>query len=473
MNQIEKLIDRIIDRVNVNLREPAFDVGPYIRHLIPNDKLLKFYAFYGLTATHPLDFHFHRSNVAGSYFLGKCLVSHSLVYKSDIRGDELKSRGETFAFEGLSIPLHEDEVIRIRDSFLTKTLVHNNSHDPESPEEFLIQNTVSMPYANIHGAPTEGSFLGPFSTVDLTTLHDSVIGDFAYVQVGELAHSVVEAGRIWIRSGNDFEFRYLIPREVLEDYIRLEPGRDPEGFFMEFVETCKKDFEELFDKVNLQPPPGVPSSSSLSRYARIKGQCSIGEKVLVCQRAYLENAALGIGSNAQENCYIIDSRLEGYNVTAHGGKIFNARLGEKTFVGFNSFLRGGEDAPLSIGEECIVMPHTIIDLVEPVEVPPNSFVWGYIRNAEDLKEHTIGVEKLAAVKGTLNRGRMTFSGDGSKFVRAFQRRIEHILEANGAYYESEASVGHAQKGRNISFNLIQPYREGELKGLYPNIRITQ
>ena len=35
MKQLEKLIDRIINRVNINLREPAFDVAPAIRHIIP------------------------------------------------------------------------------------------------------------------------------------------------------------------------------------------------------------------------------------------------------------------------------------------------------------------------------------------------------------------------------------------------------------------------------------------------------
>jgi len=32
-------------------------------------------------------------------------------------------------------------------------------------------------------------------------------------------------------------------------------------------------------------------------------------------------------------------------------------------------------------------------------------------------------------------------------------------------------VGHAQKNQNIPFNTIQPYPKGDLKGLYPTIRI--
>ena len=202
MYQLEKLIDRIVDRVNVNLRKPAFDVGPYIRHLIPIDQFVRFYASYGLTLHHPIHFHFKHSSVAGSYFLGKCMVDHSVLYKTDVRGDELKARGDVFKYENLEIPLHDDEVIRIRDSYLIQNLVHNHSHDPESPEEFFIKNTASMQYANIHGSPVEGSFLGPFSTVDFTRLHDCVIGAYAYVQAGELAHSFVDTGRIVINSGD-------------------------------------------------------------------------------------------------------------------------------------------------------------------------------------------------------------------------------------------------------------------------------
>ena len=134
MEQLKNLLERIIQRVNINLREPLFDVGPYVRDIVPLDKLIKFYAFYGISPHHPLHFHFTRSNLAGSYFLGKCHVSDSILYKSDIRGDELKRKGDIFHFEEFDIPLHEDEIITIKDSFLIKTLVHSNSHNPENPE---------------------------------------------------------------------------------------------------------------------------------------------------------------------------------------------------------------------------------------------------------------------------------------------------------------------------------------------------
>ena len=158
--------------------------GPTSRTSFPLQQFGKFYAFYGLTSHHPLYFRFNHSSLAGSYFLGKCMVDYSVLYKSDIRGDELKSQGDTPSLPGSGNPLHDDEVIHIKDSFLLKTLVHSYSHDPENLEEFLIQNTVAMNYANIHGSTVEGCFLAPFSTVDLTTLHDCVIGTFCLCSGG-------------------------------------------------------------------------------------------------------------------------------------------------------------------------------------------------------------------------------------------------------------------------------------------------
>ncbi|HHD63238.1 MAG TPA: transferase, partial [Desulfobulbaceae bacterium] len=47
----------------------------------------------------------------------------------------------------------------------------------------------------------------------------------------------------------------------------------------------------------------------------------------------------------------------------------------------------------------------------------------------------------------------------------------HILDANGAFYDGEGNKGHAQKNQNISFNIIQPYSEGNKKGVYPTLVI--
>lgn len=472
MKQIEKLIARIAQRININLRELNFDLTPYIQDVLPLGQLAKFYAFYGITPHHPLNFHFSHSNLAGSYFLGKCRVDHSVLYKSDIRGDELKRKNDVFSFGTQNIPVYEDESIHIQDSFLIKTLVHNNSHDPESLDTFFIHDTMSMHYANIHGAPTEGCFLETFSTVDLTTAHDCVVGRFSYVQVGEMSHVHVEPGTIWIKKDKAFNFLYRYPRPILDRYVNFILGQGPPcGIIMDFIQERKSDFKRLFDVVHLEPPVSIPPGASLDRYAVIKKKTQISENVLIAQRAYIQNSFLGKGANAQENCYIINSHLDGYDVTAHGAKIIDSRLGKKVFVGFNSFLRGTPDFPLTIGEGSIIMPHTIIDLTEPVSIPSGSLAWGYISNNKDLETNSCSLEAFSNIKDGMIKGNLLFEGDGKMFVEGFQHRIDHILEANGAYYDGKNSKGHAQKNQNISFNTIQPYPDGELEGLYPTISI--
>jgi hypothetical protein len=208
MKELEKLLDRIIQRININLRELDYDVSPFIKNLVPLDQMVKFYAFYGITPHHPLDFQFRHSSLAGSYFLGKCRTTNSVLYKSDIRGDELKHRGDIFHYQNFEIPVSRDEGIDIEDSFLIKTLVHNFSHDPETLEKFFIRDTVATHYANIHGSPLDGCFLGPFATVDLTTMRDCVIGTFSYVQAGEIGHLNVGPGTIWVRDPGQFNFLY-------------------------------------------------------------------------------------------------------------------------------------------------------------------------------------------------------------------------------------------------------------------------
>jgi carbonic anhydrase/acetyltransferase-like protein (isoleucine patch superfamily) len=328
-----------------------------------------------------------------------------------------------------------------------------------------------MHYANIHGSPIEGAFLGPFSTVDSTTVHDCIVGEYAYVQTGELAHRFVEPGQVWISAGDDFEFTYRFPPEVLKRYVTLETGNNPEGILIDFVESRKEDFEKVFDKVRSTPPIPVPNGSALSRYAVVKGRTRIGENVLVAQRAYLEDATLGRGSSAKENCYIINSFLEGADVMSHGGKVIHAQLGQHVFVGFNSFLRGRADYELEIGAGSIVMPHTIVDLEERLGVPERQLIWGHIRNRKDLEQHSLSLEKLSQTEGKIELGNMRFEGNGAHFVEAFEHRIHDILESNGAFFDNMKYHGHAQKGRVIAFNIIQPYPDGPLKGLYPTIDI--
>lgn len=471
MEQLNKLIDHIVSRVNINLREPLVDVGPYVSDLIPRDSFALYYAFYSITATHPLKFHFRHSSVGGTYFLGKCEVDHSILYKSDIRGDELKRKGSVVKCNGQDIRLRDDEVISIRDSYLMKTLVHNNSHDPENLETFKIANTVSLHYANIHGSDLEGCFLEPFSSVDLSVCHDCAVGAFSYVQAGELSHRRIKPGRVWVKAPGLFEFKYRFPEEVLKKYIRMENNR-PVGILMDFFENKKEDFVPIYSAVH---PENIieADGASVSPYAVIKGACSVDKNVLVAQRAYLEDSRLGPGANAQENCYIINSTYEGEDVTAHGGKVIHCNLGRKVFVGFNSFLNGKEDAKITIGSSSIVMPHTIIDAQEPINIPENCLVWGYITRQDDLELHSITLDEFASIKGQFQLGNMSFEGIGAKFVDGFRHRIDHILEENGAFYDgSEETMGHAQKTQDISFNILQPYPEGELKGLYPELAIN-
>ena len=433
--------------------------------------MLKFYAFYGITPNHPLSFEFRHSSLAGSYFLGQCKTTNSILYKSDIRGDELKKKDDVVRYRDFEIRMTKDETIDIEDSILIKTLVHNYSHDPETLERFFIQNTVSTQFANIHGSPVDGSFLGPFATVDLTTMSDCVIGAFSYIQAGEISHLNIAPGTIWVRSADTFNFLYRYPADRLSRYIHFAAGTPPSGVFMDFVEHHKEAFQRVFDVINIERPASIPSTASLDRFAVIKPKTRIGENVLVSQRAYVENSHLGKGANAQENCHIINSRLQGYNVTAHGAKIIEADLGQYVFVGFNSFLRGRPDRQLAVGKESIIMPHTIIDSEEPIQVPDGHLVWGLINGPADLETNSIALDHFSRIEGKFKKDGLFFEGRGARFVSAFRDRIQHILEANGAFFDGTLNRGHAQKNQNISFNTIQPYPEGRFKGLYPTILI--
>lgn len=471
MNDLITLYQRIVQRVNINLRESQFDINPYANHLIAIEQMKNFYAFYGITKDHPLDLHFEHSALAGSYFLGKCKVKNSILYKSDIRGDELKRKNDVFTSGDFSITLTNDETCDIQDSALIKTLVHNYSHDPETPECFLIKDTLAMDYANIHGAPSDGCFLGPFATVDLTTMRDCVIGSYSYVQAGEIAHLNVEPGTIWVNSPGKFNFLYKYPKDILAEYITLSTDKVPLGKMIDFIDEREGNFQRIFDVVNLDEIGAVPETSSLDRYAVVLPKTKIDENVLVSQRAYVENSTLGKGANAQENCLIINSLLEGYNVSAHGSKICNAHLKPGVFTGFNSFLYGKPDSKITVGANSIIAPHTIIDNNEPLEIPENHIVWGLIRNKEELAENSVSQDDLRQHHGGLNKGNMYFEGSGELFVKAFKDRIHHILEANGAFFENGENSGHAQRNQRLSLNTIQPFQFGKEEGMYPTISI--
>ncbi len=473
MLEREKIFHRIIQRVNINLRDLDFDVSPYVTGYDDLQQKIRSYAFYGVTSDIPLDLQFIHSRLAGSYFLGKCQVNNSLLYKADIRGDELKRKGTKFQYKNFSIDLRKDELIDIDSSALIKTLVHNFSHDPESPERFFIKNTLSLDYANIHGAPSDGCFLSPFATVDLTTMRNCVIGAYSYIQAGKISHLNVKAGTIWVNSPGQFNFFYQFPEERLKYYIRQEAGGKPEGAFIDLIEQRSKSFDDVFDNAISESPIDVPKTASLDRYAVVLPKTTIGENVLVAQRAYLENCSMGIGANAQENCFIINSTLQGNDVMAHGAKAIETDLGKSIFVGFNSFLLGKPGCRISVGTGSIVMPHTIIDCEEPLEIPPETLLWGLITNKEELQENSIALEDLRVVHNAIRKGNMHFEGEGASFVEGFKHRINHILESNGAFYHPHNNniKGHAQNNRKLSLNNIQPYLFGDMEGVYPDITI--
>ena len=471
MERLNALLTRITGHVNSELRDQGLDVAPYVRPLVSPDQVDKYYAFYGISSQHPLKLYFEHSSLAGSYFLGPCRISDSILYHADLRGDELKHKGDTFTHQGTAIVIREDESIQVQDSCLVRTLVHNFSHDPESLEAFTIAKTCAAPYANIHGAPTQGSFLGACSTVDLTTVHQSVIGHYAYVQTEGVARTTIPPGTVWIRSKDKFDFRYCFPADVLDRYIAHRPDQAPGGIMFDFMEEKEGAFLREFDQLPHDRRTGLPEGTSVDTHAVVSGANELQDNVLIAQRAYIENAYLGKGSNAQEHCYVIDSRLEGNNVTAHGAKIIHARLGHNVFVGFNSFLRGNTACPLTIGAGSIVMPHTIVDLSSPVTIAPETLIWGYITCAEDLATHSAPIETIARSNTRIERGNMVLEGDGAILIAALEARIHHILEANGAFFDGVGNAGHAQHHRRIAYSTIQPYPDGPLEGLFPTIEI--
>ena len=470
---LEALVRHIAGRVEVNLREFGFAAGPHLAAMLDMDALRRGHAFFGLTPHHPLDLLLRNSALAGSYLMGPCRVEDSVVFQSDLRGDELKRAGESLAWSRGDSPLYRDERISLRHACLIRTLVHNFSHDPEDPEEFYVHNTLALPYANIHGSPVEGCFLGPMATLDLTTAHDCLIGAFSYVHAGELHQREIEPGRVWIRPpGAGFEFDYRFPARDLEPYVRHQAGRKLEGLLCDMHRAIRPELDRVMARAQERRDAEGLRDGFQSCYSVLKGSVELGRNVLVAQRAYLEDSRLGPGANAQENCCLIRADLEGLNVTAHGGMAQDCRLGQMVFQGFNSLLRGRPGAPLTVGPGCIVMPHTIVDAEDGLAIPPESLVWGLIRSPGDLAQCSMPLEEVRGLEGEFRRGNLSFRGSGRSLVEALTGRITHILEANGAFYDGSGKAGHAQEHQSEAYNILQPYPSGPLAGIYPGFRIT-
>jgi hypothetical protein len=117
------------------------------------------------------------------------------------------------------------------------------------------------------------------------------------------------------------------------------------------------------------------------------------------------------------------------------------------------------------------MPHTIIDINQPLEIPAGYLVWGLVRNKDELLTNSISLDELSSVESSFTKGRLHFEGKGALLVKAFKERIQHILEVNGAFFENGENAGHAQRNQRLSLNTIQPFQFGDKVGMYPSIRI--
>ena len=99
------------------------------------------------------------------------------------------------------------------------------------------------------------------------------------------------------------------------------------------------------------------------------------------------------------------------------------------------------------------------------------FIPKAIKDSEKFAGKKIDVKiKLESEERAAETAKL-FEGSGAQFISAFKDRIEHILLANGAFFNGSDKKGHAQKNQHISFNTIQPYPEGMKKGLFPTIII--
>ncbi len=476
MLTIKTLIEHIATRVRISLNDDSINLSipPYMQDPITYGKLYQFFAFYALPGNEVSSFSFNQSSLAGSYFRGRCEVDHCLIFKTDIRGDELKKRNDHIMINGEDVALRADEIIQIRDSFLLKTLIHSHSHDPKNPEILRVANSISLFYANIHGASLNGCILEPFATADLSILSTCVLGAFSYVQAGEQDGLRIAPGHIWIKNGDIFEFSYRHSTHVLEKYIGYTGTGRPTGILTENNHSHEEAFDPLFSLEASSPPVVLASGASISPYAALCGECIIAENVLVAQRTLLEDVNLGPGSNAQENCCIKNSHYAGFDITAHGATVIGCHLEEYVFIGFNSFIRADKGAVITVGEGSIIMPHTIIDVVEDVNIPAGTLVFGFLESAADLATKSISLKKLCTLEGEFSLESLTFTGNGKAFVEGFKDRIQHILEANGAFFDGKDmdKKGHAQKERFAGFGILKPYPDGARKGMYPSISIA-
>ena len=291
---------------------------------------------------------------------------------------------------------------------------------PGDPRDLPHQELGCLPLRQ-HPRLRRGQLSRPFATVDLTAIHGCG-GAFAFVQVGELCTRKSRPDRSGSTS-TTLSISSTASRRRSWNATSRWRSAGRRRLFMDFISARKHDFRKVFDSVNLSRHSG-PESSAASRYAVIKPDSRLGENVLIAQRAYIDNSVL-------EWCERTGELLH-HQLVAAGKQCDGARRQADqraargpVFVGFNSFVRGLADAPLAIGQGTIVMPHTIIDLQQPLSIPAEHLVWGHISGPDDLQRNSIPLGALERVSGGL-----TWAGWSSTQrhdLSLIPKRIDHIL----------------------------------------------
>lgn len=152
-------------------------------------------------------------------------------------------------------------------------------------------------------------------------------------------------------------------------------------------------------------------------------------------------------------------------------RIANVETGRDVTVGLDSLLRGTQDAPVSIGEGCLILPHTIVDSSErgkrKLEIPPGRLVWGHITGAEDLAGNSLPLEAFWGDDLSIELGAMRFQGSGKSFLAE--------MRGDGSSPDRPSPFGSTSCSElsAVSFCVIQPYPEGDLEGFAPTISLSE
>ncbi len=470
MKNLNTLIHKITRKINITLTEhhcvvePDALIGPEL------DNLVATFATCEMEVASRLNINVADSSICGSYLQGRCQVERSVVHLSEIRGDALKKKGDPLLADS-SVYTEQDEMITISDSYLNKVLIHHCSHNPETPEEFFIRNTLAADYSTINGSTVEGAWLNFFSTLDKTIVRSSVIGYFCYINTGELLHHRVENGTVWYET-EAFRFLYTYPEEALKPYVSCDSDHSCSGVLAGLTETLQKT-RNAFPKRLYERETAHPFTETINRFAVIDDRCDVTEEVAIRQRVYLENVQIGPGSVLMENSCVQSSTLKGAVLISHGCHIKHTDMEAQVFTGINCFLNGRKNANITIGTGALILPHTIIDPVASIHIPEHTIIWGLIRTPEDLEINAIPIHRLLSNGNdfqTIISGRMTFEGNGEAFVNHLLQEMDSIFNDRKPSDQKE-KMQPVQSYCNTTIHILQPYANGPNKGMYPTIRM--